>query len=700
MNIFIGKHSGFCPGVQNAVEKALNSGENSCTLGEIIHNERVINKLKEKGIFPINDPNEVNTKKVVIRSHGVPPLYYEILKQKGVEVVDATCKYVLHTQNLVNKKSREGYKIVIIGAKDHPEVIGIAGNVEGQPIYIEKVDEIIDLKCYEKVCVVAQTTFRREEFNKIIPKIQSMCIKLLEVFDTICYTTTVRQKETRELAQKCQLMVVVGSKISANTTELYNISKKYCDNVIFCQSCLDIKNINFKQFENIGIVAGASAPSELIEEVKLTMEETTMNVQPEVEIAEVADTKAVATDNEIITMDDVMSSLEKKKNFRRGQIIECTIESIVDDGLHLSIPLAKTEVLLPKEEISLDEVYDKTAFKVGDKIKVKVLSNDGKLAISRKSIEEESKIDESIGSIIDGEIFSMTFNQVNKGGLRGRLGSYNVFVPGSQIKIGYVNEKDFEKYKGKKLNLKVIKAEGKDLVASARVILEAEKNQKEDSFWSKIVVGETVTGKVMRFTEFGAFVSVEGFDCLAHISDLSWTNVKSCDEVLTIGESYEFKILKADRATNKVSLGYKQLQKRPIDIVAEKFPVDSIQSGTITRIKSFGAFVELEPNVEGLVHISQVAHNYIDNIGKVLNVGEQVDVKVMSIDLDKNKINLSMKALLPVPERAPVEKTEKDAKRPRRNFEREKREDELTSWVTGDGGASIADLIKKMEENN
>ncbi len=694
--ITVDENSGFCSGVLTAVNTALESGKVT-TLGELIHNGDVIKMLEEKGVEKVNDISEIKTEKVIIRSHGVSPKVLEELNKSGLEVIDCTCPFVKKIQNIVKEKSENGYDIVICGKSTHPEVIGIAGNAVGKVFIVESEEELEKLDLGDKVCVVSQTTFSKDKFNKIQAFFEKNEVKTVEIFNTICYTTLKRQSSARELAKNSDLMVVIGDKKSANTNELFKICKAYCKDVIFCQNTREIENFDFVRFGNIGIVAGASTPKELVKEVKLTMEEKLQDLQPE----KVADTKAAATDD--ISMEDVMSSLEKKKEFKRGQIIECTIESVADDGLHLSIPSAKTEVLLPKEEISLDGTYDKDAFKVGEKLRVKVLSNDGKLLISLKAIEEELKADESVQELIDGKPLTMSSHHKNKGGLRGRIGTYNVFVPSSQIRVGYVNEKDFDKYIDKPLTLRVIKtdAEKKELVASARVLLEEARKEKEDSFWSKIVVGETVNGKVMRFTSFGAFVSVDGFDCLAHISDLSWDNIKTCDEVLTIGESYDFKVLKADRETNKVSLGLKQLTKRPIDIIAEKYPEGTILKGKVTRLKAFGAFIEIEPGVEGLVHISQVSHTYVDNIAHALQEGEEVDVKVIGVDTAKSKINLSIKALLPEPERPAREEKPERERRPRKSNgdERAKREDELTNWVTGDSGASIADLLAKMENN-
>ncbi|MBR6693034.1 MAG: 4-hydroxy-3-methylbut-2-enyl diphosphate reductase [Clostridia bacterium] len=688
-NVIVAKNAGFCFGVERAFEKALNLGQKCCILGDLIHNRNAVATLSSKGIKTVHTVDEIDREYCVIRSHGESPAVKEKITQKGVKIEDATCPFVSKIHDIVKQKTEEGYKIVLTGEKEHAEVKGIVGNAKDNVYVVSDVKDVPEFDKEDKICLVSQTTFSSQTFEKIANSFSKKQLKIVEIFNTICYTTLVRQKECERLSKMCNLMIVVGDVKSNNTCELYNICKQNCKQVIFCQEIKDVQNLDVYGFENIGIVAGASTPKELVKEVKLTMEEKVQSIQPET----VADTKAVATDNDI-SMEDVMSSLEKKRDFKRGQIIDCIIVSIGDDGLHLSLPSAKTEVLLPKEEVNLDGSYDKDAFKVGDSIKVKVLSNDGKLSISKKAIEDALKADEAVKELIDGKEFTMSFQFKNKGGLRGKIGTYNVFVPGSQIKLGFVNEKDFDKYLNKPLKLKVIKVDGKDLVASAKVILEADKKAKEDAFWAKVVPGEVVKGKVMRFTAFGAFVSVDGFDCLAHISDLSWENVKTCEEVLTLGESYEFKVLKAQRETNKVSLGYKQLQKRPIDIIAEKYPVDSIITGKVTRLKSFGAFVEIEPNVEGLVHVSQVSHTYVDNIAHAISEGEEVDVKVIGIDKEKNRINLSIKALLPEPEKPVKEEKPAKERKPRRSDEeRSKRDEELTSWVTGDGGASIADLL-------
>ncbi|MFI3167987.1 MAG: 4-hydroxy-3-methylbut-2-enyl diphosphate reductase [Bacillota bacterium] len=679
--ITIGEFSGFCFGVQNAVDIAKKQC-NAVTFGDIIHNDFVVGQLEEKGIYAVEEVSQTAGKKVVIRSHGVSKSIQNQLEETALEVIDATCPFVKKIHNIVWENSQKNKVILICGVKGHAEVEGILGYCGDAEKYVcESVEELQNLPlCDKNLCVVSQTTFSKDKFEKICESISNIGIKTVEVFNTICYTTEKRQVETCRLSKTADLCVVVGGKKSSNTRKLFEIASENTK-TIFVDKPTEIENFDIKGFKNIIIVAGASTPRELSKEVKFKMEE----IKKDLVGAE-------------ISMDDVMESLEKKKNFRRGQIIECTIEQITDDGLHLSLPNAKTEVLLPAAEVSLEGEYSKEAFNVGEKISVKVLESTPKLLISLKAIEEEAKIDAEMEGILAGEEFSMAFSQSNKGGLKGRMGTYTIFVPGSQLKVGFVNPKDFPKYIGKKLRLKVIKAEGKDLIASQKAILEVEKLAKEDGFWSKIAVDEVVTGKVMRFTDFGAFVSVEGFDCLAHISDLSWENIKSCDQVLEIGKEYDFKVLKADRATSKVSLGFKQLQKRPIEIIAEKYPVGSIVSGAVVRLRPFGAIVQIEENVEGLIHISQISHTYVDNIAHALAEGDPVDAKVIDIDMNKNKINLSIKALLPEPEKAPApERTERKPRR-RQDGEFSRREDELTSWVTSEPtGVSIADLLGKSE---
>ena len=373
----------------------------------------------------------------------------------------------------------------------------------------------------------------------------------------------------------------------------------------------------------------------------------------------------------------------------------------------------KKEIMLAKEEMT--EAYNKADYesKIGDEIRVMIVGLDP-VVLSEKAmvkvLEEEAEIEE----IKNGKIFTVTVTGSNKGGLTSKFGSYQVFIPSSQIRIGYVKELD--KYIGKELRLKAekIETEGRrQIVASQRVILEAEraereaqKAERERIFFENIHEGDIVTGTVVRFAAFGAFVQVNGFDCLAHISDLSWTGCKNCADVLELNKSYEFKVLKVDEAAKKVSIGYKQLQPKPWDLVPEKYHVGDVIKGKVVRIVSFGAFVEVEKEVDGLVHVSQISNEWLENPTSALKVGEEIEAKILEIDPEKEKMTLSIKALLPEAERRPRKSDNKGEgeEKPRRNNSarrpaRVAEDDELRGWTDSNkGGTSIAEMLGSLEE--
>ena len=410
-------------------------------------------------------------------------------------------------------------------------------------------------------------------------------------------------------------------------------------------------------------------------------------------------------------MEEALAKFDNNPRFRGGQRITATISSATDEGLALYINNTKKEILLPKEELDC-ETYNKADYqgKIGDEIIVMIVGVNP-VMLSQKAIAAAEKEEKEIEDIKNGKDFEVTVTGTNKGGLTAEFGSYGVFIPSSQIRIGFVKELD--KYVGKTLKVRAEKVESKErrkqIVASARVILQEERDKrdaeraaKEEAFFSVVNVGDIVVGKVVRFAAFGAFVEVNGFDCLAHISDLSWTNCKSPADVLEIGKEYEFKVLKADRETKKVSIGYKQLMPRPWDYVPGKYNVGDVVDGKIVRIVDFGVFVELEPGVDGLVHISQISHEWLEKPTEGLKIGDPVSAKIIGIDYDKEKITLSIKAATPAPEgaekpkRAPKEEGEAEDK-PKRKPRRDKAEEDdglSREWKDeGASGASIAELI-------
>ena len=360
--------------------------------------------------------------------------------------------------------------------------------------------------------------------------------------------------------------------------------------------------------------------------------------------------------------------------------------------------------MLDKDEIECAE-YKKEDFagKIGEEIEVMVVSPANPVKLSQKIIAQLKEEEGKIEAISNGEEFDVTCTGFNKGGLTASMGTYSVFVPAKEIRMGYVKELD--KYVGKKLRLKALEIKKsdrkKEIIASQRVILEEEKAEKEAEFFANVHVGDVVEGKVERVTNFGAFVSVNGFDCLAHISDLSWSGVKNVTDVLEIGKKYEFKVLKVDEENKKVSIGYKQLQPQPWDLVADKYAEGDVVHGKVVRIVPFGAFVEIENGIDGLVHVSQISHEWLENPTSVLTIGEEIDAKILVLDPANKKMTLSIKALLPEPEVTKVRtRRDGDDKGERKNRKprpaRENREDdEFREWSeSGVGGASIAEMLQ------
>ncbi len=688
MEFIIAKNGGFCRGVKKAVDTALTIDPNNTYIfGEIIHNPEVVKSITDRGILMVEDLNEVpNGATLIIRSHGVGRQVYEICKERNITIVDCTCEFVRRTQKIVDEKFREGKTIIIVGEKTHPEVIGLNGWCENQAFVFSSEEEDFSILPEKNLVVVAQTTYSEEKFVKIIKNLKNTHRKTLEVFKTICYTTIGRQNEANELSKQCDAILVIGGLNSSNTNKLYDICAKNCPNVFRLGSAVELDYKTIKTFKKVGIITGASTPNAQTQEVLLKME---------------METEAKAT------MAEVVANMDSQPKFKKGQLITATISSADDSGVAVLLPLAKKEIILDKEEVDC-EVYNKDDFnaKLGEEIELMVVAINP-VKLSQKQIKKVKEEEAMIADIQAGKDFEVVCTGFNKGGLTSELGSYMVFVPAREIRSGYVKELD--KYIGKKLRLRLLEVKNerrKEIIASQRVIIEEEKAAKEAAraakeaeFFASINVGDVVEGKVERTTAFGAFVSVNGFDCLAHISDLSWTGVKSVSDVLEIGKKYEFKVLKIDEETKKVSIGYKQLQAQPWDLAAEKYAEGDVIRGKVVRIVPFGAFVEVEKGIDGLVHVSQISHEFLENPTTALSIGQEIDAKIMKLDCAEKKMTLSIKALEPKPEnterKAKAQNAEEGEVKERKP-KTQKPADEVTEWNEGGlGGVSIADLLNK-----
>ena len=736
MQVVIGKECGFCFGVQKAIEKVKSlakEGEVS-VLGEIIHNETVTAQLKDLGVHTVNSLDEVIGNRLVIRTHGAGKKTFSDAKERGFIITDCTCPFVKDIQKKVEEYRAKGYRIIILGNKNHPEVIGINGWCDNVAEVYSDPNEIV-LKEGENTLIVEQTTYSTEKFSNFLQSYDKNLNKTVVIFSTICYTTKHRREEAEKISAHTDAVLVLGGQKSNNTDELFALCKSINSHTYRLFAPEDLSVVDIKNYKKIGIVLGASTPKEQLQEVISKMEETTevkteviseqaveenatieqaveapvTEEQPETpateEQQEVKSKKPRKEKKPMSAMDRAMEA----PKFREGQVIKATIASATDAGLYLSIG-SKTEVLLSKDEF-LNE-YKKEDFNVNDTIRVIVKALKPKLVLSEKMMKKIYEEDAKIKEIEDGKTFEATITASNKGGLSAKYLGYDVFIPMSQIKRGFVKPEELEKFVGKTFELRsteVKRGRRKEIIASRRVILEeeyqkkeAERKQAEDSFFATVQQNDIVTGKVERFASFGAIVNVEGFDCLAHISDLSWTGCKDCSEVLKIGESYDFAVLKLDPEKKHASLGYKQLQPKPFDIYVENHQIGDVVKGKVVRLAQYGAFVELEKGVDGLVHLSQITNQWMENPVSILKVGDEIDVKIIDINVDKLKITLSIKALL---QDAAPETTEEVKEEEKKSSKKTKKkdveeEDGLREWKdqSGDVGISLADIINSKGE--
>ena len=626
MKTIVAEHAGFCFGVKRAVdivEETLKNSNNKIiySLGPLIHNTQAVEEFKKKGLKPIDNIDKLKEGKLVIRSHGVSPDVEKKAEDLNIELIDATCPYVKAIHNRVKKYKEDGYKIIIIGDKDHPEIIGINGWCDNEGIIINTEDEAINLSKYDKICVVSQTTNTNEKFNKIAKHLQEKAYEV-KIFNTICNATNLRQKSAMEIAEKVDAMIVIGGYHSSNTNKLVEVSKKSCKNVYHIEKKEDLPLQELIKFNTIGITAGASTPDWIIKEVVDTMDN-------------------LNNDNEI--MEAIESSLVK---IHRGDILKGKVIYVTDNEVMVNINY-KSDGIIIKEELSNDpNVMPKDIFKEGDEVEVYVVRLDdgeGNVVLSTKRIETIKNWDKLAKIYEEKDEVECKVLKDIKGGLSVSVMGIAGFMPASQISVDYV--KDLSVFNGKTLRAKIIdfNQEKKRIILSSRVIEEELLEKKREELWNSLEIGKIINGKVARLTDFGAFVDLGGLDGLIHISDLSWFRINHPSEVVSVDEDIEVEVLDFNREKNRISLGLKQTLPKPWDIFIEKRKTGDIVTGKVVNMLDFGAFVRLDEGVDGLVHVSQISKAHVNKPSDVLEIGEEVEVKIIDINEEEKRISLSIK---------------------------------------------------------
>ncbi|MGB9812292.1 MAG: bifunctional 4-hydroxy-3-methylbut-2-enyl diphosphate reductase/30S ribosomal protein S1 [Thermovenabulum sp.] len=628
MKIFVAEHSGFCYGVRramNILQDIEKKGEEAYTLGPIVHNPQVVEYYSKKGIIPIeiDELENMNKKRVIIRTHGVEPKVIEMLKEKGIDIIDATCPFVKRVQKLAQEITDKGLMLIIIGEKNHPEVIGIKGYCKGKCIVVENKDEAKAMDNFDKAAVVVQTTQTQENVSKIMDILKQKG-EVVEFYNTRCDATTKRQDAARKLAGKVNVMLVVGGKNSANTKKLALICEREGAKVFHIETADEIKKEWFNYKDQVGITAGASTPDWIIKEVINKMEEIAKELNEN-------------------------NNNNNQLNIQKGQIVEGTVVKVTEKEVIVDIG-AKQDGIIPLNEISYKPASSPHEFiKEGDKIKVFVLNpedKEGNLVLSKKRADFIIGWEKIEKAFNEKETVEATVEEIVRGGALAEVFNLRAFIPASHMDIKYVS--DLSSYIGQTLNFKIIEIdkEKKRIVLSRKAYLEEEREKTKNQIWNKIKEGDVVTGIVKRLTDFGAFVDIGGYDGLIHISDLSFKRVSHPSEILTVGQEVKVKVLKVDKEKGKVSLGLKQLAKDPWAEADKKYKEGMIFEGKVVKLAKFGAFVELEPGVEGLVHLSQISNQKIKNPQEVLKVGDKVKVKVLEVNTKNKRISLSIKEAL------------------------------------------------------
>ncbi len=630
MSITIAKTAGFCYGVKRAVDEAYKLAEEEgsfATLGELIHNSFVVGDLEKKGIKAyerVEDIPEGTT--VILRTHGVPKAVIEEIENRGLKYRDLTCPFVAKIHKIVKKHYEEGYKIIIIGDENHPEVKGINGWC-GNEAFITYNPEEDFLGIFEdnRVCVVAQTTINRKIFGQIVQNIKNTCQDTI-VFDTICSATRDRQSEAEALSKEADVMFVVGGRHSSNTKKLFEICRGNCSTFLI-ETYEDIPHGLYKN-KRIGITAGASTPGCIIEEVLQTMDE---KMKTEENFAE-------------------LFAQYENKSLNNGDIIEGTVVEVRGNEVIVELDGFKYNGQLAADQLTEDpNLKPEEIVKVGEKITVYVVGvNDaeGKVVLSRKKLiamESWNNMKEAYenGTVLDAKIIKTV-----RGGVIALADSYRIFVPARQVSLRFVQDLESLLNQDIKIKITEIDDKRKRVVGSARVLLEAERKAVEDKFWADAEVGKEYTGTVKSLTAFGAFVDIGGIDGLIHISELSWNKIKHPSEVVAEGDVVTVYIKDINAETKKISLGYKKSEDNPWVIAQSKINVGDVVDCKIVRMMPFGAFAEIMPNIDGLIHISQIADKRIGKPEDVLEIGQVVQAKVTEANWETKKISLSIRALI------------------------------------------------------
>ena len=643
MSIKKAESAGFCFGVNRAITIVgdfIRDGEKVCTLGPIIHNMEVVRELKEQGCRPVESIGEVQPDEIlVIRSHGVPRSVIDEIEEKKLRWRDATCPFVKKIHRIVAEADPETELVLVAGNAQHPEVQGIIGNCKAECYTFNNEGELDNLltnilkENNKLVKVVAQTTFDTKEWKKSVKKLKKLCTNS-KIFDTICNATSVRQSEADCIAAQSDFMVVIGDRHSSNTAKLFDICKRRCENTVLIETAGELDLHQVRCAKRIGVTAGASTPAKIIKEVLDTMSE---------------EIKSGETNFEESFEEMLEESL---KNLNTNERVMGTVLSIAPNEVQVDVGRKQTG-FIPVSELSNDpNAKPEDIVKVGDEIELLIMkTNDqeGTIMLSKRRVDAQKSWEELQEKVDSQEILTSKVTEAVKGGVIVIYNGVRVFIPASQATAS--RDEKLEDLVGQEVNFRLIEVSQrgryKRAIGSIRSVLKEQRAAQREEFWKNCEIGKRYTGVVKSLTSYGAFVDLGGVFGMIHISELSWTHIKHPSEVVNVGDTVEVYVKDINEETKKISLGFKNADDNPWAILKRDYPEGTVCKATIVGLTDFGAFANIIPGIDGLIHISQIANRRIDKPSDVLSVGETVDVKITLIDFDKKRVSLSMRALLP-----------------------------------------------------
>lgn len=699
MKVIVAQPTGMCGGVRRALALAETvAKEQGFSLGPVVHNPQVVQRLADMGLRESTLEALPKGSKVLIRSHGAGPEAYEWAKQQGCDIVDATCPHVAALQSAVKRSVGEGLGVVIVGDSNHPEIKAVVAHAGNEVIVVENALGLAAHNLPQKIAVLAQTTTSPTVWQTVIEYLRTQGKEVIPI-ETICLATEERQSTAYQLAKQVDIMVIVGGNNSANTRNLAAICRGLGTPTYQVETPDELETAWFANVQTAGVAAGASTPEWIIKEVVVAMENKKTRVTKKKEAA-VEETKVEETTVQETKVEEATVEGAKAKeatveettaavevpnftNLKRGQTVEGKVVSVDAEGVHVDIG-EKTEGYVTKAELTNDpSIAPSEVCQVGEAVSVVVLridNKDEKIFLSMRRAHEEQGMKDLAVARDAGKILQGKIVEAVKGGVMVDLLGVKAFMPASHVDLRYVP--DLTAYVGQTVSVvvKEIEEARRRVVVSRKEAIELKTEEIKQKTWDMLVVGELRDGVVQRLTDFGAFVDLGGVDGLVHVSEISWQRVNHPSEALTEGQNVRVKILGVDKEKGRVSLSIKQGEGDPWSKVADKFAPGQVVPGKVVRTATFGAFVEIAPGIEGLVHISQLSYDRVEKTEDAVQPGNEVTVKILSIVPQEHRVSLSIKeAAERPPQRERTERPER-GDRGDRGGERRQRDDRNHSY--------------------